>query len=249
MLFIKLFRFKTLALLAFILLVNLTGSLLAESDSTDKVESQTTSKRPPPPRRIPPNKVKPGGGLDSSYQSCNNANESLTALVPVENPVLTTEAYPSFLFYIPDDAKVISHGEFSVFTANDKERIYQTAVNFEQTPGIVKITLPPSTQNALETEQMYHWYFKVYCNDVNTQKVLDVDGWVQRVPLTVDVESKVANSSPDIWYDAIAIEAENLIANPQDARVRDRWLKLMQHIDREHLADIVPIKTINKNLD
>ena len=212
-----------------------------------KSEANSSSKRPPPPRRIPPNKVKPGGGLNFSLQSCDAGDRSLTALVPIDNPVLTTKAYPSFLFYVPDLPTSMSRGEFSVLTADEKQRIYQTAIPLDRAPGIIKIDLPPAPQNSLAKERLYHWYFKIYCQDSTVvNRYLDVNGWIKRVELTPAIEAKLANSSPDIWYDAIAAEADKIIANPQSSTQNDSWSRLMRHIDREYLTDmIIPIHSVS----
>lgn len=222
----------------FLFFLVVTASFRAEADSA--------SKRPPPPRRIPPNKVKPGGGLDFSLQSCDAGDRSLIALVPIDNPVLTTKAYPSFLFYVPDLPTAMSRGEFSILTADEKKRIYQTSISLDRAPGIIKIDVPAAPQHTLAKERLYHWYFKVYCQDSTlANKFLDVNGWIERVDLTPAIKAKLANSSPDIWYDAIANEADKIIANPQNLTQNDSWLKLMQHIDREHLTDLVPINSVS----
>ncbi len=240
---VSLWLFSTIFLFILFISLDLSSLVAAKSDSV--------TKRPPPPRRVPPNKVTPGGGLDITYQSCNQANKSLIALIPIDNPVLTTQAYPSFLFYIPDPPAEISHGEFSIFTANDKRRIYQTSIDFAQTPAIIKINLPANSEYALAREQKYHWYFKVYCQDfLKNNKILDVDGWIQRASLTPAIKSKIEAASPDIWYDTTSMVVEDLIANPQNQTARDRWLKLLQHIDRAWLADVViPIVIKDKAAD
>lgn len=211
---------------------------LITSVNAQSSTEQGESKRPKPPKRIPPNKVKPGGGLSFSQQACANPQSSLTALIPIENPVLTTQSHPSFLFYIPDQASAISYGEFSLFTAEEKTRIYSTKISLQNTPGIIKIDLPNSPQYALETEQPYHWYFKVYCqNELNSPAFLDVDGWIERVELTPSRVTQIKTASTDIWYDAIATTAQNLLDTPQDKTVQDRWLALLRFINREHLVD------------
>lgn len=227
---------------------NITIFTIAQAQTED---NSTSNKRPPPPPRVPPNRVKPGGGLDFARQSCIKNSASLTALVPVDNPVLTTQPYPSFLFYIPDTSAAIRYGEFALFTADEKQRIYSTTVNFTQTPGIIKIDIPPSEQYALQEETYYHWYFRVYCQDAsNPRTSLDVNGWIRRVSLTTTRKSQIEAVSPDIWYDAIAQVADNLITLPHSSRSRDRWIELLQHINLEHLADYpivdVPQKQVGK---
>lgn len=240
------------------LLALLTFNTITVSESIDLANAQTenndnysylSSKRPPPPKRIPPNKVKPGGGLDYGQQACGGEEESLIALIPMDNPVLTTQAHPSFLFYIPDGASAISHGEFDLFTADEKTRVYSTKIVFNQeTPGIIKVDLPISAQYALKMAEPYHWYFKIYCNNnVASSSFLDVDGWIKRVPLTPTRASQIEAAAPDIWYDTIALVASNLIAMPNNLEMRNHWLQLLQHINREHLLDVeiqsVPTET------
>lgn len=214
------------------------------------VEQQYTSstkssqKRPAPPRRIPPNKVKPGGGLDFSRQACTEDTKSLVALVPIDNPVVTTQPYPSFLFYIPDGATNINHGEFSLLSADDKTRIYETSIAFEDAPGIIKIDLPPDSQYALEEGKFYHWYFKVFCrDDSETSVTLNIDGWIQRVPPTPMSKEKIEAGSTEIWYDSIVFIAENLINYPRSEKMQLLWLKLLQHINLEHLKEAPIIET------
>ena len=231
--------FRKILLLLALNVIVLPGQInLVKSQSLEN-RDRLAPKRPTPPRRIPPNKVKPGGGLDFGQQACSQGQKSLIALIPVENPVLTAQSHPSFLFYIPDSASAISHGEFSLFTTEEKTRIYSTEITLDSTPGIIKIDLPPSPQYALQTDKPYHWYFKVYCQkELGSQTFLDVDGWIERVALTPSRVRQIEAASPEIWYDAIAQTAKSLIAAPQDPAVRDRWFKLLQHINREHLFDV-----------
>ena len=206
--------------------------------------TNSSNKRPVPPRRIPPNKVKPGGGLDFSRQACSKDSKSLVALIPIDNPVSTTQPFPSFLFYIPDKATSINHGEFSLFSADDKTRIYKTSVAFKNTPGIVRIDLPSDPQYALEEGKIYHWYFKVFCRDnFETSVSLNVDGWVQRIPQTSTRKEMIEAGSTEIWYDSIVFIANNLINSSRSEEMQLLWLKLLQYINLEHLKEAPIIET------
>lgn len=203
-----------------------------------------SGKRPAPPKRIPPNKVKPGGGLDFSRQACTENSKSLVALIPIDNPVSTTQAFPSFLFYIPDQARNINHGEFSLFSADDKTRIYQTSIAFKNSPGIAKISLPSAPQYALEEGKSYHWYFQVFCRDnFETSVSLNIDGWVQRVPLTPTRKEMIEAGSSEIWYDSIVFIADNLINYPQSEEMQLLWLKLLRYVNLEYLKEARIIET------
>ena len=236
------FRHLLLFLLFNLFIAASSSNLIFAEEQTENTHSNI-QKRPAPPRRIPPNKVKPGGGLDFARQACIDDTESLTALIPVDNPVLTVSSHPSFLFYIPDAPSAMQSGEFSLFTADEKSRIYSTSITFEQTPGVIKIDLPPSEEYALEKGKLYHWYFKINCqSDANSLTYLDVNGWIKPVEATFARQSKIDTADPDIWYDAIAKVAEDLINFPQDAAIRDRWKKLLKYIDLEELENIPVIK-------
>ena len=214
----------------------------AEEQSTKPTNS--SNKRPAPPRRIPHNKVKPGGGLDFSLQACSKDSKSLVALIPIENPVFTTQPFPSFLFYIPDKATSINHGEFWLLSADDKTSIYKTSVAFDNTPGIVKIDLPSDPQYALEEGKSYHWYFNIFCRDnFETSVSLNIDGWVQRIPLTPTRKEMIEAGSTEVWYDSIVFIADNLINYPRSEEMQLLWLKLLQHINLEHLKEAPIIET------
>lgn len=242
--FSKISKVSVVLTLGILLLPWLARPVAAQSATRDN-KKPTATKRPAPPRRIPPNKVKPGGGLDFSYRACEDRESSLTALVPIDNPVLTTQPYPSFLFYVPDRGEAIEYGEFSLFVASEKTRVYSTKIAIENTPGIIKIDLPHVPQHALEPEQPYHWYFKVYCQtQADAPIFLDVDGWVERVAITATTEAQIDSATPDIWYDAIAKTAQGLLVNPQDPNLKARWLRLLQFIEQEYLVD-TSIKSVS----
>lgn len=82
-----------------------------------QANSPAQTVRPPdPPPNPPPNDTRPGGGLSPQDSSCNSLNQSMQALIPVINPVLTTTDSPTFLFYIPFAADEIQFGEFTLLT-------------------------------------------------------------------------------------------------------------------------------------
>ena len=198
--------------------------------------------RPRAPRRFPPNRVRPGGGLDSIAQSCAPTNPPLTALVPEENPVYTTAAHPTFLFHLPDSPESIRYIEFIVLSADEKEQIYAAQLTPTES-GIVAISMPSSSSRSLEIDQTYHWYLNVHCQ--NIADVPSVNGWVQRLsPLAVNArtntlaemptdeltnepteapvgeaasqpsEALPTRTRPLIWYDAIAqVAAERAAEN------------------------------------
>ena len=184
------------------------------------------------------NQIKPRGELNPSNSSCKSTSKSLTALIPVKNPVLTTRQHPTFLFYVPYASNEIHVGEFSLLVElAEMTTLYKTHFTLPQTPGIVSITLPSKPEYALEEGQDYYWYFELYCQtNTSSQPDVDVNGWVQRVALTPERKRQINTATPDVWYDASAKLAESLRASPQDARLRNDWVNLLKSIGSEDLA-------------
>ncbi|NJM99472.1 MAG: DUF928 domain-containing protein [Phormidesmis sp. RL_2_1] len=220
-------------------------------DSLDRSRRRTS--RPRPPRRLPPNRVQPGGGLDASVQACDRANAPLTALVPVNNPVYTASAYPTFLFHFPDQPEAVRYAEFILLSADEKEQIY--GVQFVPIrPGIISISIPTEATYALEDGQAYHWYLNVYCqsntganngrfDERNATSIPSVNGWVQRATLANERSQNELNDPnlPEIWYDAIAQTAEILAGGatgqPQTL-AQQRWETWLEAIGLAEIIDV-----------
>jgi hypothetical protein len=185
--------------------------------ASHRPRSQTvSSRRPPrPPRRLPPNQVQPGGGLDASVQSCDPNSSALTALVPVANPVFTASAHPTFLFYLPDAPEQVEYAEFMLLGADEKEEIYATRF-VPTSAGVVSLSLPEDSAYALEVDQAYHWYFNLHCKTAKTddESTPAVNGWVQRLDDAESGDGLTETGVPEVWYDAIAQVAETLAAGP-----------------------------------
>lgn len=206
----------------------------------EQIPPSAIAQRPPePPSDPPPNDTRPGGGLSPQDSlSCNSLNNSVQALIPVENPVLTTTGSPTFLFYIPFGAEQIQFGEFSLLSwPGEQQRLYQIRFTLPQTPGVVSVTLPPQPEYTLQEGNHYRWYFQLYCQGgTGRQPDLTVNGMVHRVALTSERERQIWDATPDVWYDALAQVAAQLQASPQDAALREKWRSLLQTIEAEDLA-------------
>ncbi|MDJ0708151.1 MAG: DUF928 domain-containing protein [Leptolyngbyaceae cyanobacterium MO_188.B28] len=194
--------------------------------------------RPEPPKTPPDNNTRPGGGLNPAAATCNILNDGLRALIPVENPVLTASAQPTFLFYIPFGAEEVQFGEFSLLLWPGEEvRHYQTRFTLPDSPGIVSVTLPEAPATALVEGQIYRWYFQLYCKDGDgIQPDLTLNGAVQRVALTPERTQQIQAATPEIWYDALAGVAYGLQHFPQDSQLQTQWRELLQLINAEDVT-------------
>ena len=194
---------------------------------------------PPPPSTPPPNSTRSGGSLGHS-STCGNPTQTgsqpLVALIPIENPVLTTSAHPTFLFYVPYGSKQVQFGEFSILVgAAETTRFYRMRFALPETPGIVSISLP-SDSEAIAKDEFYHWYFKLYCQgNTSARADLEVNGWVKRVDPIAAQSNQTA--MPAAWYDAIADLSDRLRTSPQDSELKNRWRALLTMIHAEDLAE------------
>jgi len=190
---------------------------------------------PPPPRD---NSTRPGTGLDPTNPNCKKTSKSITALVPIKNPVYTTSEYPTFLFYIPYNPEDIKSVDFSLQTEDGKKRIYKAAVTLAKTPGIISVSLPKSPNYALELNKYYVWYLKLNCEPYTRSTTdLSVNGFVARVPLTSERQQQINTATPDIWYDSVASLAQRLLANPQDEKLKIQWIKLLESAELRDIAE------------
>lgn len=191
----------------------------------------------PPP---PPSDRRPGGGLNPFKQACQSTKPSLTAIIPTNQHTLTAASHPTLLFYISDHPENIARGEFSILTADEKQRIFQAKFTLTHTPGIISISLPKLPQYALQKGQLYRWYFKLVCQspsgDLSTSTSnLYVNGWIRRVLPSEPFKSE----SPSVWYyDMAATLANQLLVSPDRPELQVRWRSQLQQIGLEDLATV-----------
>lgn len=188
----------------------------------------------------------------------NNVTIPLTALVPsitksVKNGQqsivatnvwgLTVKEHPTFLFYVPY-VQMSAVAEFVLQDSEDND-IYRAQVTLPSTPGIVRMKLPLESA-PLAVDKMYHWYFKVRCQQ-NMASPVFVEGWVQRVVLNPTVTNQIATANSlqqkvalyaehGIWYDTAALLAQIRLQNLEDAAAKANWYSILETINLSTLA-------------
>ena len=165
------------------------------------------------------------------------------ALVPGTNFGLTTSEGPTFWFYVPysDNRKLQAE-----FWLRNKERkdVYKETFTLQNTPGIVKITLP-ETVSPLVTEDLYRWRFSVICNPTDRLYYDFVSGGVERISISSDLEKQLKGKNPrnriavyaqqGLWFDALTALAELRLANPQDKILAQDWADLLEQVGLEEI--------------
>jgi hypothetical protein len=221
---------------------------------------QVAETLPTPPDRGAPGQ-RQGAATRSIRSQCRPGNQPLTALVPITRrtgsegqgssaaivtwkSVLgsTVAERPTFWFYVPYTLTPAHRLEFVLQdeTGND---IYKTSFTQSGTsPGVVGVELP-STVAPLEVGKMYHWFFSIECSP---DEAVLVDGWVQRVPLNALLERQLDQATQKekialyannhIWHEALTSLAGLRRQNPEDDKLKEDWVTLLQSIDLNAIA-------------
>jgi hypothetical protein len=169
-----------------------------------------------------------------SRSDCSATDTQLTALMPVSNWGTTTAARPTFWFYVPYTPQQAPSGEF-VLQDESRQDIARIPLKLPDTPGFLGFELP-SSQASLTVDRWYRWYFKLYCDRQKTSSPIFVQGWIQRIALTGELEQQLEKSNRkdlvyrdrQIWYDAIAYLANLRLANPRDPTLEEDWNRLLK---------------------
>ncbi|BAZ26470.1 hypothetical protein NIES4073_73780 [Kalymmatonema gypsitolerans NIES-4073] len=247
-------------ILVIILVVSYPSTVLAQTNPLqniwERIQSifespQTRTKGAPVGRK----KGGAGRGRCPALIPLDKDNEiPLTAFVPAiqeEQPTLsksdnvshskltyvwgrTIEQYPTFWFYIPYVYKQ-SEIEYGKFVLLDKDKHIIAGPIFVKipignNPSIAKFTLPKS-ENPLEINQEYNWYFSIVCNPLKPSRNPSVTGWIERVNLP---SSSLGNyryyAEKGIWYDTVTRLVES--ADPQTLPQQLDWLLLIKFVFR-----------------
>lgn len=218
--------------------ISYSTSVRTQPNIVSKTPSSSSSPSPsssPQPSRPRPSNPRPTRGLNPD-RSCKRTSKPLTALIPKDTPGLTTSGQPTFWFYVPYTTEEIRSVEFSLLTEDDKKLIYGAKFKLPQTPGIISISLP--SQYSIEEGRYYHWYLEIYCQQNTSSKPsLDVNGWIERVPLTPDRQRQIEAATPDIWYDSLTFLGNRRLTSPQDEKLKDEWRNLLRSVGWEDLTE------------
>ncbi|MBE9077566.1 DUF928 domain-containing protein [Romeria aff. gracilis LEGE 07310] len=236
--------------------------VLAQSTALEVNPIQFTP--PPLPDRGRPSGRQRGG---ASRGSCGLADgqSSLTALAPAtqvslstaesaadESELLnyesvfslTTEAHPSFWFYVPYRLDADTALEF-VFQDESGETLYQTRFVAEQdSPSIVQVSLPESYP-PLAVDAPYQWYFMVHCDLAAASEPPYVKGWIARTDINPGLQAQLAATTVEsaslyaahgIWQDALTVLGERYREDPQNVAISNGWASLLESVGLGELS-------------
>lgn len=223
----------------------------------EKSSSQQTSVsvafQPPAGQGMP---HRTAGGASRTGNNCpvlSTEQTQLTALVPAllkPNDIrsnltgLTTEATPTFYFFVPEMAA--REGAFSLKDENDKD-VYQTRLTLSGKTGIVSVKLPPDAP--LKVGRSYRWSFGLVCQAQTSQQqpeVVFVTGEIRRVEADAAVSDQIRQLTPleraavyaqnGIWFESLEILADLRRTQPNDSMLASKWEELLQSVGLEEIA-------------
>lgn len=190
-----------------------------------------------------------GGNLDSNGPRGPCASVPLgriTALVPSSAEGLTTEAFPTFWFYVPyTRTSGIEEAKFVLLDEDLRIVVQPTDVTLPDTAGVISFQLP-NTVAPLEVGKSYNWYFSVICDAEKPSRNPVVSGWVERVAPSVELTNQLrvtptgreylAYGENGIWFDALTQLAQQRCRIPQNSTLEADWRTLLQDIGLENLT-------------
>lgn len=208
--------------------------LTYRASAENKNQSKIRFKMPEGESQGSPSKREGAG----SRGKCPLLEPPLTALVPINSPILTTAKYPTFWFYVPYPKTQGLEAKF-VFNAKPRkkeDKVYRAQFLLENTPGIIRVTLP-ETVSPLEIDRQYSWSFAVICNPKDSSDNPNVSGGVQRRSISQlenelgaaasERERAIIYAANGLWLDSLTSLAELRLAKLNDDTVKTDWEDLL----------------------
>ncbi|MCP6761365.1 MAG: DUF928 domain-containing protein [Fischerella sp. CENA71] len=225
------------------------------NNNSQNIEIHFQDKEPDGSRRGRPNN-RVGTG---SRGDCPSLDLLTTALIPEKNVGLTIDEHPSFWFFVPYRQKETPIGEFVLQNEADNP-IYKTNFTLPNTPGVVKLTVPPTV--TLELNQNYQWYFKLYCSQQKLPNPIFVRGWVQKIAIQPNLKGLLKSATKPrqrvaiyaengIWYSALSELAQLRLDDPKNPMLIKDWANLLQDVGLADLASkpiVGEVKKVSSSL-
>lgn len=182
-----------------------------------------------------------GSRSDCGEAVAHSENTKLTALTPLNNVSTTVDPHPTLYFYVPASQPTQAELTLYNWTNRDRTPVYQTQLTLEQTPGIVKVTIPDTVE--LKSDQIYAWNLSIYCGSNTAQIDQYVDGWIERVSLPNQKQTQLQQlqqqplaiaqlyAEAGIWNETLEILSQIRSTYPQI------WKEFLTSVGLNHLEE------------
>ncbi len=177
---------------------------------------------------------------------CLNSSQKLTTLVPRSGQGLTIQAYPTFFWYLPENA-----GQKLKFTIRDKQKatIYALEYLIPQTlnPQIMSLTLPKFVDHqSLKIGEEYNFRLELFCQVNDEIPVTFVESSLTRVFPKSTLPKDINNlslltqlslySEAGLWYDTLLTLVKLRKLYPNVPEFDLAWIKLLNSVNLENIA-------------
>ena len=209
--------------------------------------------------RPPSNLQRPDGRQGAATRTiCAKDRFAFEPVVPTSNYGQTTQAFPTFYWYLTNHA--FSWAKFELFAAQPKtlklepDPIYQTTFRLVDGKTLSSLSLPASAGlPPLEKGRDYLWKVTLICSqggpddDTANGSQLSVQSWISRVEPSAELKAKLVKSSrryevyaeAGLWYDSVHNLALQRKQQPQASRLETDWKDLLQETTLRSFAAVV----------
>jgi Domain of Unknown Function (DUF928) len=209
--------------------------------------------------RPPSNLQRPDGRQGAATRTiCAKDGFAFEPVVPTSNYGQTTEAFPTFYWYLTNHA--FSWAKFELYAAQPKmlklepDPLYQTTFRLTSGKTLTSLTLPATLGlPPLEKGRDYLWKVTLICSqggpedDTANGSQLSVQSWISRVEPSKELKGKLAKSprryetyaEAGLWYDAVHDLALQRQQQPQPSRLDTDWRDLLQETMLRSLAALL----------
>ncbi len=184
---------------------------------------------------------------DGTIVTKEQASPDLVAIIPESNIAATLTEYPTFFWYVPGSS--LKMGRFTLYDGyrTGRKKVYETRLSLDGTPGVISFKLPSDgTVPPLQLNRIYSWTFRVFCDPLDRSGDLQVEGFVQRVRPSAELEARLKRSTDrerptiyaasGIWHEMLTSLVELRRVNPSDRSLQADWETLMRTIKLDALS-------------
>lgn len=195
----------------------------------------------------PPSRGAPGSAAAGGSRGCglNAGQKFLTPLIPSDAMAFTLSEYPTFFWYVPEaesseknSAKQPINLRFRMIDEN-QNIVYDKKLS-APSAGIMSHRLSPEDSEPLMANKQYYWMVQIICDPENPDGNPLIDGWVERIPLTEELQAELANATEDtrpsiyaregIWHEALTSLAQLRQKYPEDQTILSRWSEFLRSV-------------------
>lgn len=199
----------------------------------------------------PPADAKPGKRLDGTVRGLRDDAPTVLVLAPKDHVGLTTEAQPSFYWYLSKPSTYLL--TFTLTTAEAVKPLLEVEINSPEQAGIQEIDLQ-ALGMTLETGITYRWFITMTLDPDSPSSDIVAGASIERVNFVeaqliyrpaAQSRDPVALAKAGLWYDSLEAVSQQIQDLPDDEHLRQQRAALLEQVDLPEVAqdDLDAVKT------